>query len=153
MEENKKKYIAHRGNIDGQDLENENKVSYIDLALNKGFDVEIDVWYKNKKFWLGHDQPNYFIDLSFLSDRKDNLWIHCKNCEALEQFSILDDDYNYFWHQNDCYTLTSKKYVWAYPNEKVCGYKAICVMPERNNIIDFTNWHGICSDIVGMIRD
>jgi len=36
-------YISHRGNLSGSQPEFENKPAYIVEALNKGFDVEIDV--------------------------------------------------------------------------------------------------------------
>jgi hypothetical protein len=38
------KLIAHRGNIDGIQREYENRPDYIDLALSKGYDVEIDLF-------------------------------------------------------------------------------------------------------------
>ena len=42
-------FISHRGNLNGPDRDNENKQSYIEFALNKGFDVEIDIrTYKDK---------------------------------------------------------------------------------------------------------
>ena len=36
--------ISHRGNINGPDLEKENSIEQIFIAIGKGFDVEIDVW-------------------------------------------------------------------------------------------------------------
>ena len=36
---------------------------------------------------------------------------------------------NYFWHQNDDYTITSKGYIWAYPGKKL-NKNAIYVLPE-----------------------
>ena len=44
--------ISHRGNLQGPDLTQENKPEYIDGALAKGFDVEVDVRFLNKSlFW------------------------------------------------------------------------------------------------------
>ena len=37
---------------------------------------------------------------------------------------------NYFWHQEDKVTLTSKGYLWAYPGV-ICD-NAITVLPEQN---------------------
>ena len=39
-------YISHRGNIEGKSEKNENNPEYIMKAVDKGFDVEIDVWLK-----------------------------------------------------------------------------------------------------------
>ena len=36
-------FIAHRGNLSGPQPENENKLAYIQAALDKGFSVEVDV--------------------------------------------------------------------------------------------------------------
>ena len=44
-------YISHRGNIDGPDTGKENSPDYIIKALSLGFDVEIDVWFKDDKFY------------------------------------------------------------------------------------------------------
>ena len=59
-------FIAHRGNLNGPNKEMENKPEYILKALNKDFYVEIDVWYINNSFFLGHDNPDYKIDIEFL---------------------------------------------------------------------------------------
>ena len=39
------KLIAHRGNIDGAKPLDENNPEYIDTAISKGYDVEVDVYY------------------------------------------------------------------------------------------------------------
>ena len=52
------KIIAHRGNLSGP-TQTENHPDQIKKALDLGFDVEIDVWYKENKVFLGHDFPQY----------------------------------------------------------------------------------------------
>ena len=54
-------YISHRGNINGPNKKLENNPNYITDAINKGFDVEIDVNYKNSNFYLGHDKAQYLV--------------------------------------------------------------------------------------------
>ena len=39
--------ISHRGNINGVNPKLENTKEYVDLAIDKGYSVEIDVWYSN----------------------------------------------------------------------------------------------------------
>jgi|TARA_B100000073_G_C23590781_1_gene516228 hypothetical protein len=134
--------ISHRGNINGKDVENENNPLYIDRALGKGYDVEVDVWYKNSKWYLGHDKPQYEIELDYLRNKK--LWCHAKNIEALNL--MLGDDIHCFWHQEDDVTLTSCGFVWTYPGKKLTE-KAICVLPEKNNEIP-KKVLGICSDYI-----
>ena len=73
-------HISHRGNIFGRVKESENDPIYIQQALDKGFDVEVDVWYIDNQFWLGHDKPQYQVKREFLQNRK--LWCHAKNINA-----------------------------------------------------------------------
>ena len=134
--------ISHRGNLEGKQPEQENNPLYIYNALNKGYEVEIDVWYKDNEFYLGHDEPTYHINLNWLRDKK--LWCHAKNIEALNV--MLDNDIHCFWHQEDDVTLTSCGFIWTYPGQKLTD-KSICVLPEKNNEIP-KKALGICSDCI-----
>ena len=142
------KLIAHRGNINGRMESWENEPSYIDLAISKGYDVEVDIWYKDNIFWLGHDKPEYGIDFRWLRDRNSKLWIHCKNIEAMTYFNSNFEmfPFNYFWHENDTVTLTSLNYIWAFPNKQPIR-NSIAVMPELFND-DVSSAMGVCSDFV-----
>jgi hypothetical protein len=138
--------ISHRGNIDGCFELHENEPTYIDLAISKGYDVEVDVWYKDNILWLGHDNPQYSIDFKWFRDRLSKLWVHCKNLEALSYFRECGYDINYFWHQEDTATLTSKNHIWVYPGKQPIR-NSIAVMPELYND-DITQCIGICSDYI-----
>ena len=135
-------FISHRGNIDGKYPEFENNPIQIDRALKNGFDVEIDVWYKDNEWYLGHDEPQYKVDLEYL--KNDKFWCHAKNIEALNQ--MLEEDIHCFWHQEDDVTLTSKGFMWTYPGKQLTS-KSICVLPEKNNEIP-KKCLGICSDFI-----
>ena len=138
--------ISHRGNLTGPNPTKENSLPYIQEALNKGFDVEIDIWFNDGVFYLGHDAIQYEVTLDWLKERKNNLWIHCKNIEAIEWFNNSKVTYNYFWHQEDTVTLTSKNFIWAYPGKQPIN-RSIAVMPEIFN--DKINLCiGICSDYI-----
>jgi len=156
------KLIAHRGNTKGPNPLEENKIEYIEKAISEGYDAEIDLWYFDNNFYLGHDEPQYKISALWLYQIKDFLWIHCKNQEALEKISNSPVDYNYFWHEGDRYTLTSKGYIWSYPGQEY-SYKFVVVMPENCNllnfygnddIIDMSDYYcyAVCSDYVGRIK-
>ena len=73
--------ISHRGNIDGPSSL-ENHPNQIDKALSLGYHVEIDVWFENNRFYLGHDYPEYEVSSVFF--KKNNLWCHAKNIPALK---------------------------------------------------------------------
>lgn len=148
------KYISHRGNIDGRIVDEENHPDYIHYAIVKGFDVEIDVWYVDGKLWLGHDEPQYEVELEWILHRAHFLWIHCKNIPAMVYFNEFAKDnntLNYFWHEEDTLTLTSKGYIWAYPGKQPIE-NSIAVMPEIHND-DVSLCFGICSDYIKKYKD
>jgi hypothetical protein len=136
--------ISHRGNIDGKKPHLENQPQYIDEAIDLGYDVEIDLWFIDGRVYLGHDEPQYEVDDSWLGERTDKLWVHCKNVESLNW--IRSTILHYFWHEEDTLTLTSENYIWVYPGKQpIIG--SIAVMPERCND-DVSKCIGICSDYI-----
>jgi hypothetical protein len=151
------KLIAHRGNLISPNPTRENSLDYIEEALSGGFDVEIDLRYKDYQFYLGHDEPQYQVPMIWLVRNKSNLWIHCKDLKSLDVLSNSPIDFNYFWHQEDDYTLTSKGYIWAYPGKEVTE-KSVMVMPEWETNIDNlskykeTLCYGICSDYISKLK-
>ena len=50
--------ISHRGNIDKINTKEENKPTYIFNALDHNFNVEVDIWFIENTFYLGHDCSN-----------------------------------------------------------------------------------------------
>jgi hypothetical protein len=145
------KIIAHRGNLAGPNYFTENTPSQINLCISRGYDVEIDVWYINGEFYLGHDNPLYKISFSYLLERKDKLWIHCKNQDAL--FQLNNTGFNYFWHQEDDVTLTSQEFIWAYPNKQNSCYRNLVVLDFSVDVdFDFyskSGVYGVCVDYIG----
>tara|TARA_R100000353_G_scaffold166902_1_gene128665 strand:+ start:179 stop:613 length:435 start_codon:yes stop_codon:yes gene_type:complete len=134
--------IAHRGNTVGSNPL-ENAPEYIDKSLSEGYEAEIDVWYYNDGLWLGHDNPTYMVDISWLQDRHNRLWCHAKNFEALN-YLLTFQKINVFWHQQDNYTVTSQGYIWAYPGQYGSEVKTIAVLPTP--AMKLENFYGICSD-------
>lgn len=144
-------YIAHRGNTNGKFESYENEPNYIDMAIKKGFDVEIDIWCIDNQIYLGHDEPQYGIDFRWLCDRIKKLWIHCKNLEALVLLKNCGYDVNYFWHQEDDFTITSMGYFWTYPGKELSS-NSVAVMPETKEFKDIEKAYAICSDYVEKIK-
>tara|TARA_B100000214_G_C23816298_1_gene557496 strand:- start:227 stop:661 length:435 start_codon:yes stop_codon:yes gene_type:complete len=139
--------ISHRGNISGKNPALENSPQYIIEALNMGYDVEIDVWYVGEKFFLGHDNPQYEIDESFLLTT--GLWCHAKNISALNR--MVEIGAHCFWHQTDDVTLTSKGFLWTYPGVDLLD-NSICVLPEISRY-DKIDCAGLCSDEIEKYRE
>jgi len=137
-------YISHRGNIDKKDTSTENSPSKIEICIKSGYDVEVDIRYIHGDWWLGHDENQYKVSVEWINKISKKLWIHCKNYEALFK---CHNQWNYFWHEKDSYTITSKGYIWAYPGCSV-NHRSVCVMPEWNNhkTDNIREVYAICSD-------
>jgi hypothetical protein len=134
--------IAHRGLLEGPNSSLENHPDQIDLAIKEGFDVELDLRYIDKEYWLGHDNAQFLIDLDWLEQRSQYLWVHCKNIDAL--LRMAKTSLHYFWHEEDTVTLTSKRFIWAYPGKQPIK-RSIAVMPEiHNDTVD--QCMGVCTD-------
>lgn len=143
------KIISHRGNLEGSQSCIENSPSAIEMALANGFDCEVDVHVSDKDhILLGHDFGQFRVEIDWIAKRSSRLWIHCKNKEALDYFAKSDYDLNFFWHENDCYTLTSKGFIWIYPGQDLVS-NSIIVLPELSNfcsIIQTDKIRGVCTD-------
>lgn len=144
--------ISHRGNTNGRLESYENQPSYIDLAIKKGYEVEVDIWVKDKIIYLGHDEPQYEVNLSFLKDRKDKIWAHSKNIDAL--LFLISNKIRCFFHDTDDCVLTSNNYIWTFPGKKLTNM-SIAVMPEKSSytIEELKKCYGICTDNVDMYRN
>ena len=132
--------ISHRGNLNGKS-DRENSPDYIEEALDQDFDVEIDVWYIDGEFWLGHDIPQYKVSEGFLEH--PSLWCHAKNIDALY---VMNTNYHIhcFWHQEDDVTLTSREFFWTYPGKELTE-SSIAVLPDSKPTVKVK---GICSDFI-----
>ena len=141
--------ISHRGNIDSKKPALENSPNYIVNYIEKGFECEVDVWYVDNKLFLGHDNPQYPLEQPLLDTYSKVLWLHCKNIDAISYFISIDrvgKKYNYFWHEKDTVTLTSKNYIWAFPGKQPIK-ESIAVLPEIFNE-DISKVSGVCSDFI-----
>jgi hypothetical protein len=139
--------ISHRGNINGPIPEAENRPDYILDTLKMGYDVEIDVWFENGKFMLGHDKPQYEFPFELLDKNYPKLWVHCKNMDALSVLNNLDpsgNKVNYFMHESDLGVLTSKGYIWS----TNLFNRGILVMTELFDKQPIESTLGICSDYI-----
>lgn len=135
------KIISHRGNLDGKKPDCENNPTYIDQAIAEGFNVEIDVWFVDEKFFLGHDTPTYQIEENWILVRSASLWCHAKNIEAMEKLLSMEDIIC-FWHENDHMTLTNIGIPWLYPNNYIKSGITV-ELGVKKNIPDV---FGVCTD-------
>lgn len=138
------KWIAHRGNLNGPNTEEENKPEYILKALKSGYDVEIDVWLLNDKLYLGHDSPKYEINRYLLQDSR--IWSHCKNMDAYLHL-LKFKNVNCFFQEDEMLVNTSRGYIWAHSNCDKSNNKTVitCLNGNYNKEL---NPYAICSDFI-----
>lgn len=133
--------ISHRGNTKGSDISIENNPDHIKNLIYSNVYTEVDVWFIDEKFYLGHDTPQYEIDLNFLKNKF--LWCHAKNLDALTE--LLKEKIICFWHQNDDFTLTSNNFIWTFPNKNI-NEQSIIVDIDLNWKYKNYNCYGVCVD-------
>lgn len=134
------KIISHRANINGQNKKNENTILQIEKTIKK-FDCEIDVWFWKKEIYLGHDKPSQKIDINFLNKYSNKLWIHAKNKSIIS--ILFKENLNWFWHEEDVMTLTSKGFIWLYPK----NFLKNGITVVKDNIISVPKYiMGVCTD-------
>jgi hypothetical protein len=149
------KIISHRGNLNGPIPKWENTTEYINEAVADIGYCEVDVWCIDNVLFLGHDAPTNRVHIEFFLSKGPALYIHCKNFYALRFFT--NTNLNYFYHEDDRYTLTSHKEIWAFPHYNgVYGDSTIVAVPEFANIEPTTPLnitYGVCTDYPIKWRD
>tara|TARA_R110000824_G_scaffold316973_1_gene504207 strand:- start:49 stop:573 length:525 start_codon:yes stop_codon:yes gene_type:complete len=173
------KLIAHRGNLYGANPARENTPKYIEEAIKSGFDVEIDIRAQRRvadfavataqakkseiesimadsswkyRYILGHDQGETEVPYEWLLQHADKLWVHCKDLASLR--ALYGSPLNYFWHQEDDFTLTSQNIIWTYPMKSVTDKSVIVCFTEeeaRNYVYDYPLF-GVCCNWVGKLK-
>lgn len=145
--------ISHRGNINGIVSEKENRPSYIDSALQLGYEVEVDLRFIDNNFWLGHDEPQYKIELSWMSIRSEYIWYHCKDIYSALELRKLNK-FKYFCHSNDDYVLTSTGHLWVHDLSKKIDDGSIIPLLTYDSILNYKNYkpYAICTDFVEKLK-
>lgn len=142
--------ISHRGNIKGSIVEKENHPEYIENAIKLGYEVEIDIRYKNG-LYLGHDYAQYKISINWLNKFKNSIWIHCKDAESF----IYVSNFKTFCHTLDPFTIVTltdnNKLLWIHDLSVKLNNFHIIPLISKNEIDNFDlslvkNVYGICTD-------
>jgi len=120
----------------------ENRREYLIAALESGHSVEVDVWWRNGSFYLGHDAGVELAAPSFLV--REQVWCHAKSPNAL--YALLQINAHCFFHDRDAATLTSRGFIWSFPSSTPTP-KSVCVLPEVFKG-DPTPFAAICTDFV-----
>ena len=145
------KIISHRGNINGRIEEAENKPEYILDTLSMGYNVEIDVWFVDGEWWLGHDEPQYKITHRWLRERRNHLWIHCKDIQSAKDCWI----YQSFCHTADPFTYTSTGKIWLHDLTMKVDNRVIIPLLSSADIEKlhlFDDAFAVCTDYPAMCK-
>lgn len=152
------RFIAHRCQTEGPDPIVENNLEHGLELLDNGYDIEVDIWWadNDRCFYLGHSKHQYELlphQITHLIGKyNDHIWFHCKDRQSLSM--LLSWGVHCFWHQTDDYTLTSKGYIWTYPDKRMPQNNGILALPEKcRNANVFTNIAGICSDYIRKYKE
>lgn len=155
--------IAHRGNLNGPNIFDENHPGHIqDVLETTQFDVEIDIRleYVNEftsqsaNFYLGHDTLDYRMTSPQDMDNP-RFWLHAKTPAAhfeLKRFCST----NIFIHDKDDMAETTNGYYWLYPGREqhVPDYfkkQCVLVLPELTYGKNLEKWkvndyYAVCTD-------
>ena len=139
--------ISHRGNLAGPDKSRENKLFAIRECLDLGYDVEMDVWLRDEKYYLGHDGPDG-EEVPFTLLAHKGVWVHAKTPETFAKLSSFGargiwNMINAFYHTTEGVVLTTRGYLWCHSNTPIPGKSSVIVHPVRPEHLEA---YAICTD-------
>jgi glycerophosphoryl diester phosphodiesterase len=152
--------ISHRGNLDGPIPERENSLSYIDEAIEAGYNVEIDIRTEDGFLYLGHDFPQHRVPYGELYHRKRHLWVHCKDIQSF----YYAPDFKSFCHTGDPFVLVTpgsypryQGWVWVHDLDLELTNLSIIPLLSKEDIDNFDlrrakNIYGICTDYPNYLK-
>lgn len=111
-------------------------------VIYAGYDCEVDVWYTPEGFFLGHNRPKYKVDFCFFINK--NLWVHCKNSEAMVY--LRDEKINSFYHSEGI-SYSSKGFLITAPGLEICN-KSVAMMPELAPGWNIKEAYALCTDFI-----
>lgn len=132
-------YISHRGNISGRNPKKENHPDYIKAAINEGYEVEVDIWYNNNQYCLGHNKPLYPIKKEFLRKYSCSTLLHCKDIKTYKTFYNNSIGNSFFFSDKDAITVLLENFcdirgsslIQCFTSSVLLDY-SICMMPEES---------------------
>lgn len=142
--------IAHRGNYNRVDIHQENTVPYLWAAINRGYDVEVDIWKTDSGYMLGHDRPTTPITEKEIKEISGFAWFHAKNYDAL--LSLVHLGHHVFAHDQDLWALTSRNVIWSHKRQE--NTNGIVCMPDLaldRDIIRTAS--GVCHDRLDLVEE
>ena len=129
-------FLCHRGNYETKFVPDENRPDIVDRRIRDGYGVELDLWFRDERYWLGHDEPQYQISFEWLLYNLSKKYIHCKDGPTFEHMLLRcgREGYspNLFYHTNEDYALTTRGDVICHPGKALLE-GSINMMPEMGS--------------------
>lgn len=144
---------SHRGNLSGKSPR-ENEPAFLQEAIAAGFHVEVDLWFVDGAYFLGHDGPVHRIDLADF-DREEVIFHlkspHVPPLRHADAFAIENDDY----------VLTLRGLLWTNYGQAPTLHSVMCspeLVGDTRPIDEFVRAiqqgaAGICTDYPLLVRD
>ncbi len=136
--------IANNGNLKGS-TEFTYTQKQVELALKTGYDVKIDISLQDNGFFSGKDSEHK-IDIDFLREHVNGLWIACYNLAALDFFNNDPTDFNCYWFWGGDYMLTSHQHIIALSHVDLPKHYGVSWFPELNPDKSIKDAWGIITD-------
>lgn len=150
--------IAHRALLQGPNPSLENSPTAIEIAINQGFMVEVDInteqyfrqgdfptsfaaatpesampgtyFGEDRDFVLGHEGgPHYGVSLDYVIEIAPYTYFHAKDLKVFNHLLHLRCIPYLFFHNTDDGVLTTNGKIWTYPKKELFG-NSIAVLPE-----------------------
>lgn len=152
--------ISNRGNITGENKAKQNSVPYIMRAIQLGYDVKIDIWHVNNRWYLGKEKPNCEVPFRFFYINKNMkysggncnkaLWIQCQNIHAFNMLIPYRWSLNYFFKNDTNMLFTSFGYIWS--SDRInATHECVLATNDYKNVP--TAQFGLCTDYVLNLKE
>ena len=141
--------VHHRGNS-LSNLTVENNPIDLKKLVHAGHYIELDVWTRGEKIFVGHDRPDVEVTYDWLLKVADRAFIHCKDGITFSRlkrwFGARGIATNLFYHTHEDYALSTGGWVITYPGKQTFK-EFLSMMPESaGRVPSGEACAAICSD-------
>ena len=147
--------LAHRANFDGPGS-GENSREALDVCLEFGYEVELDVRAHADALWAGHDEPLWRCDPLHL--RSIPILAHAKDIEAASALAAVGVPF--FCLDGDPFGLCSTGEIWtnygspAVPSSIICSPELVGASESISTFLARQgDVAGVCTDYPSVYRE
>lgn len=135
-------FVSLRGNLNGRDLENENRPYIVSERLKEGYWCWVDVWWKEDGFYLGTEEPKWLVKPSFV--KIYSLLANAKNFTTLLKLYDIGCPHIFMYEDKPVLTDFGKIVSDTY----IDGYEPNTILLTDDVIYRESSLYGIVSDYI-----